>query len=184
MIEISSALLIGISLLLLLGLLGTKRPSPSGNFGLRSDILFPDDEDEAVPCPPEFVRRIFSYEDEKFVLDTKSRPLERFFRKERKAVALLWVQQTSAAIQRVMRDHLQASRENEDLEFRTEMKVVLQYAELMVLCGLLSVAIQSAGPLWLRGLALHADTLCQRIAQAQRSLEAASAGRSMQSVGS
>lgn len=184
MIEIYSAVLIGILLLLLLGLLGTRGASPSGEWALRSGALFSDGEDEVVPCPPQFVRRIFSDEDQKFVLNMKSPKIAKLFRKERKGVALLWVLQTSAAIQGVMRNHVQASRENEDLEFRTEMKVVLQYAELMLMCGLLFVAIQSTGPLWLRGLAMHADALCHRIARAQRSLAAATADRSMQSVGS
>ncbi len=62
------------------------------------------------------------------------------------------------------------------LEFATEMKLVLQYAQLMLICGILLIVIQCAGPLWLRGLALYADALSQRITGAQLAFRAATRG--------
>ena len=173
MIGFSGAMIVGGVLLVLLLLLGVRGISAARSWSTRADLPIGDDAADFVPCPQEFVPKIFSSADWEFVCQTKSPQLEKLFRRERKAVALLWVRQTSAAIQRVMREHSAAARESRDLEFTTEVKLVLLYAELMLLCGVLLLAIQSAGPLWLRGVALYADSLSQRIAGAQQAIAAA-----------
>jgi len=43
---------------------------------------------------------------------------------------------------------------------------------LMAVCGILSVAVQIAGPLWLGGLAHFAQTLSQRLTKLQESFQA------------
>jgi hypothetical protein len=182
MIGVSGALLVAVPLLGLLLLLWARGVSAARGLYSRSDVPLHEDAAELGPCPPEFVPKIFSRADWEFVSETKSPRLERLFRQERKAVALLWIQQTSAAIQHIMREHAQAARGNDDLEFATEAKLVLQYAQLMFICGILFVVIQSAGPLWLRGLALYADALSQRIAQAQLALRAATASGDLRSM--
>jgi hypothetical protein len=173
MIGISGALIIGGLLLLLLLLLATRGISAARGLSTRSDLPMGDDAADLVPCPQEFVPKIFSRADWEFVSQAQSPKLKKLFRRERKAVALLWVRQTSAAIQRVMREHAAAARQSHDLEFTTEVRLVLLYGELMLLCGLLLLAIQSAGPLWLRGVALYADSVSQRIAGAQQAFAAA-----------
>jgi hypothetical protein len=178
MIGVASTLLIAVLLLILLLLLGTKGASSARQ--LSSTALRGEDAAEFAPCPPEFVSKIFSRADWEFVTETKSPLLEDLLRRERKQVALFWIQQTSAAIQRIMREHAQVSRESDTLEFTTEMKLVFQYTELMLICGMLFVAIQSAGPLRLRRLALYADSLAQRIAQAQLALQSATAARNLE----
>src|SRR5207249_5556980 len=60
---------------------------------------------ELEACPPEFVAQIFSSGDLAYVGRLNSRELQRQFRHERNGVALVWVQQTSAAVQRIMRRH-------------------------------------------------------------------------------
>jgi len=52
------------------------------------------------------------------------------------------------------------------------------------LCGALFLAIQSAGPLWVRGVALYADSLSQHIADVQQALSATTARREISSIGS
>jgi hypothetical protein len=179
MIGIPSALLIGFLLLALLLLMAARGISAARALPSGSDVSLPEDGAELAPCPPEFVSRIFSSDDSEFVSGTKSPQLQQFFRRERKVVALLWVQQISAAIQRTMREHAQIARGSDDLEFGTEMKLALLYAELMLICGVLFVAIQSAGPLWLHGLAVYADRHSQRLAQVQQSFKAATTPREL-----
>ena len=173
MIDVAGILMVVTLLSILLLLLGTMGASAAQGLFSTSDLPLHEDAPELALCPPEFVTQIFSSADWEFVSRTKSRELQELFRKERKQVALLWIQQTSGAIQRIMREHTQAARGNDDLEFATEMKLVLRYAQLMLICGILFVAIRSAGPLWLRGLALYADSLTQRLTQAQLGLHAA-----------
>jgi hypothetical protein len=54
----------------------------------------------------------------------------------------------------------------------------------MLLCGMLFLAIQSAGPQRVRGLAVYADTLSQRLAQAQRDFQTVTAGPKLHGAGS
>ena len=183
MIGVPTALLIGLLLLLLLLLVAARGMAAARDLPSGSDAPLLEDGSEFAPCPPEFASRIFSPQDSRFVSTTKSPQLERLFRSERKVVALLWVQQTSVAIQRTMREHAQLARQSEDLHFATEMKLVLLYAELMLICGVLFLAIRTAGPLWLGRLAVYADAHSQRLAQAQQSFKAATSTRELHGAG-
>jgi hypothetical protein len=133
----------------------------------QADLLPEGNPLRLEACPAEFVSKIFSRDDWEFVAAMKSPSLEHFFLAERKSLALLWVQQTTAGIQRIMRQHAELSRSSKDLDFPTEIRLFLRFAELRLICGILVLSIELAGPLWLRGLALHASKLSQRIEQAQ-----------------
>jgi len=166
MIGVSIALLISFLLLLLLAAwrqaVVTAREVPP------QAALQPQGVDLPLePCPAEYVSKIFSREDWEFVASMNSPALQRFFLAERKSLALLWVLQTAAGIQKVMRQHAEFSRGSADLEFATEMHLFFRYAELRVICAVLIVSIELVGPLSLRGLALHASKLSLRIEQAQ-----------------
>jgi len=176
MIGIPTALLIGSILLLLLFFVAARDAMGARELSSRSDVPLLDDDAPLDPCPPEFVARIFSPDDWEFVSETGSPQLEKLFRRERKVVALAWVHQTSLAVRRIMREHTLAARHSHDLQFATESKLVLLYAELMLLCGMLFLAIQSAEPQRVRGLAVYAGTLSQRLAQAQHDLKTITAG--------
>jgi len=184
MIGVSIAFVISMLLLFLLGVWRranvTARELPPHGSLLPESALFPPES-----CPAEYVAKIFSRDDWEFVAAMKSPALERFFRAERKSLALLWVQQTSADIQKIMRQHAELSRRSEDLHFPTELSLFSRYAELRMICGILVLSIELAGPLRLRGLALHAGKLSQRIEQAQEAFsEAAEEARGVQSSGS
>jgi hypothetical protein len=171
MIGVSIAFAMGMFLLLL----GVWRRAmvSSREVPLNGEILPECAQFPVEPCPAEYVSKIFSRADWEFVAALSSPSLERFFRAERKSLALLWVQQTIAGIQKIMRQHAEVSRRSEDLDFATEMRLFLRYAELHMICGILFVSIELAGPLWLRGLALRASKLSQRIEQAQEAFNAA-----------
>jgi hypothetical protein len=175
MIGVPAALLVGAFLLLLLILMAT-RGSAVAREASRSDSALLDDEAGFNPCPPEFVSRIFSPDDWQFVSETKCPRLEKLFRRERRLVALVWVHHTSTAIRRIMREHTEAARQSHDLHFATETKIVLLYAELMLLCSILFLAIQSAGPQRLGGLAAYADSLSRRIAQTRDNFKTVTTG--------
>ena len=114
-------------------------------------------------CSPEIVSEIFSAADSKFISGLESPVLENLFRRERTAVALHWVQETSAFISKIMRRHLEASRMTADLEIATEVRIFLQYARLKLYCGILFVLIGLLGPQRLAGTALYAERFIQRI---------------------
>jgi len=116
-------------------------------------------------CSPEIVSQIFSAADSKFISGLESSGLENLFRRERTAVALHWVHETSAFISKIMRRHLEASRMSADLEIATEARIFLQYARLKLYCGILFVLIGLLGPQRLAGTALYAERFIQRIGE-------------------
>jgi hypothetical protein len=83
----------------------------------------------------------------------------------RTAVALHWVQETSAFISLIMRRHLEASRVRADLAMATEAAIFAQYARLKLYCGILFVLIGLVGPQRLAGTALYAEKFFQRIGE-------------------
>jgi hypothetical protein len=172
----TSALLIIFVLLIVKGLAAARDVSSTSN-----DLL--DDAAEIPPCPPEFVFRVFSSGDARFVSGTQSHQLVKLFRSERKEVALLWVRQVSAGIQRTIRDHTRMARSSEGLDFITEVKLLFLYGELMLFCGALFVAIQSAGPAWLGRVAVYLDAQSQRLARTQQAVRAATTPREFPRVG-
>lgn len=131
-----------------------------------------DDGEGLETCPPEFVSQIFSGRDLAYVAQLNSRELERQFHHERNGVALLWARQTSAAVQGIMRRHVEASRRSRDIEFMTEARIFLQYAQLRAACAFMFVGIGLAGAREVRGVALYADRLTQRIGQVAREFDA------------
>src|SRR6266850_5332884 len=117
------ALVIGVwgalagALVLLLVLLAWVRAEASSK-DPRSDWGVSDQEqgESVEACSLEIVSQLFSAADAKFISGLESPGLENLFRRERTAVALHWVQETSAFISKVMRRHLEASRLRADLE--------------------------------------------------------------------
>lgn len=141
--------------------------------------LFSLDESEEEGCLPEFVSQIFSSEDLAYVKRLNSPELNRQFHHERNGVALLWVRLTSAAVQRTMRRHVEASRRSREIELVTEARIFLQYAQLRAACALLFVGIGLAGAQEVRAMALYADRLTQRIGQVAREFDAGLREREM-----
>lgn len=133
-------------------------------------------------CPPEFVSQIFSNTDLAYVERLNSHELERQFHHERNGVALLWVRQTAVAVQRIMRLHVEASRRSRDIEFMTELRILLQYVQLQTACALMFVGIGLVGAQEVQSIALHAYRLSQRIGQVAREFDASLGAREMKEV--
>ena len=138
------------------------------------------DEGEGLEaCSPEFVSQIFSNRDLTYIERLNSQELERQFHHERNGVALVWVRQTTAEVRRIMRLHVEASRRSRDIDFMTEARIFLQYAQLRAACALMFVGIGLAGAQEVRGVALYADRLTQRIGQVAREFDAGLRAREM-----
>ena len=172
MITAPATFLVGL-VLLCSAVLAGKGISAARRGTSQFDALLLEDGSAFPACPTDLVARVFSAEDAKFIRAANSPQLDELFHRERKQVALVWVQQTSAVIQRIMREHKQIARVSHDIDFQTEVKLLLLYSELMLLCGVLSLAVQSIGPLGVRRLAIYADAHSQRLAQVQESFKVA-----------
>jgi hypothetical protein len=169
-IGISSAV-IGAVLLLVLILVWLRADATSRHLLSALDESFSKRDELVEVCPPEFVSQIFSSQDLAFITRLESPELKSQFLGERSAVALIWVKQTTMAMRRIMRHHLQASRVSKDIEFSTEARVFLQYTQVRLICGALFLLIGLLGPQRLRGMALRANRLTQRIGSTLSEIE-------------
>jgi hypothetical protein len=181
---LAASLLIAGALLLLFLLFAAKGVTAARELPSTSDAPLLEAAADFPACPPHFAASIFSPGDSKFVSSIKSPQLQKLFRHERKVVALLWVRQTSAAIQRIMREHAQVARASSDLQPATELKLALLFAGLMLICGVIFVVVWVAGPLRIGRLALYADAHLQRLGQVQQSFKASTSARQFHSAGS
>jgi len=165
-------LLVGAVLLLLLLLVAVKGLLTARELEHAAEIP-PDDEEVREILPEEFATRIFSRSDWEFVSNNKSIELDSLFLRERKAVALLWLRQTAGGIRRVMREHAEAARKSQDLQVTTELKLFIQYGQLLLACGLLFLAIRVAGPVSPGALAIYTARLSRQLSEAHQVLKAA-----------
>jgi hypothetical protein len=179
-ISITLAVLMCTVAVLSLALLATRGSSVKRELAFRSDVpMYDETNGDPSLCPPEFAARIFSPADWTFVSGEKSPEVARLFRHERRVVALVWVHQTKTAIHRIMRDHTRMSRSSQDLNLTTEAKLFAHYLELVAICDLLILAIQSAGPSRVGSLATYAASLSQSFADAQHALAITTAARDL-----
>ena len=184
MISIPVAILICSVAMLSLALLATRGSAVKRELAFRTDLpLYDETSGDPSLCPPEFAARLFSTADWTFVSGEKSREIVRLFQHERRVVALAWVHQTKTAIRRIMRDHTRVTRHSQDLHLATEMRLVFHYVQLVAICDLLIVAIQSAGPASVGSLATYAASLSQRFADAQHALAITTTARDLSGAG-
>lgn len=160
--------MVGALLLLLLLAVAVKRWVATRDM---PEVLGSDDQAGQEACPAEFVRNIFSPVDWHYVRGMNAPDIEKLFRKERRAVALVWVRQTASAIRRIMREHAAAARLSSNLSPATELRIFLQFAALLMICAAIRVGIDVAGPMRVGALARYAQTLAQRIADAEQAFE-------------
>jgi len=170
-------LLFGFCLLVARGKFAARRLESS------SELILFDEGSELPACPSEFFARVFSDEDAVYVLAINSPELVKFFVRERKQVALAWIQQTSAIVQRTMDEHKAIARVSRDLVPATEVRLWCSYYWLMFVCGALSSAVQLLGPTRLRTIAVYADAHSQRLARVQQSFKAVTSPREFPRVG-
>jgi hypothetical protein len=126
---------------------------------------------ESVPCP-QLVRQIFSPEDSDFISKLHSQHLSRVYERERRAVALFWVQQVSREGSRIMREHRLASRRAEHLQPSVESILILHYVDLQLTCGCLMFLIWTFGPHPFASLARHAGRTSRFLALLLASVQA------------
>jgi hypothetical protein len=148
----------------------------SGNSSAAQNFL--DEQSEFLiqraksPCPPDFVRRLFSRQDWEFVTDLQSPALIRIFKRERKAVGLHWVRGLAIEISQTMREHTRAARQSADLNVADELQVFCRFAGLRILCGLMEILIGFVDLPTLLKVATRAAKLSERFLAAQPQLMA------------
>jgi len=96
--------------------------------------------------PPSLVRRIFAREDLRFVRSHGTPEIEELFLKERKRIAILWLDRLTTEIQLLRRLHLGAARFYARLSVKAELSLAWDFAVLLLGCRLLRIAFAMGGP--------------------------------------
>ncbi len=91
--------------------------------------------------------RIFGLEDWDFVSRTAPSEIQKMFLHERGVLAISWLRRTRTRISLVMRAHLAAAGQTEDLHPATELKLALSYLMFLLLCDVLIGCIWLHGPM-------------------------------------
>ncbi len=89
--------------------------------------------------------RIFALEDWYFVSRNEPSEIQKMFLRERAILAISWLRRTRRRVSLVMRAHVAAVQQIEDLQLAQELKLALSYLVFLVLCDFL------IGCIWLRG---------------------------------
>jgi len=106
---------------------------------------------------------IFSSEDQQFILAQASEQLTALFRRERKRLALRWIERQKFASAAVMRRHREETRSAADLRPSSELLLFFRYGKLRLMFEVLAVSVWLVGPEGLRGLAARAHVVLRGI---------------------
>jgi len=96
--------------------------------------------------PMDLVDRVFAQDDLNFVISKSGKQVRELFRRERKRMALLWVDQVRRHVSSLREFHSGQSRLYARLNLRTELGLALQFSSLLVLCRVLQAIFYVQGP--------------------------------------
>jgi hypothetical protein len=109
------------------------------------------------------LKGIFSGEDRQFISQEGDKQITSLFRRERKRLALRWIERQRYQSASIMRRHREASGRAADLRPSSEATLFLRYCQLNLLFEILAVSVWLVGPEGLHGLAESADAVLRGI---------------------
>src|SRR5579871_1559195 len=150
----------GLLILFLALLLRRQVPAPASSSSVPGVRYLP----EPSPLNAAAINRaIFSERDWSFIQAQHCPALETLFRQERKAIAALWLSDTSARIAEIRKRHLQKSRVTHDLSPAREFGLVLRFVYLSAGCQLGILLVHLVGHNAPASLAAHIQRLCETL---------------------
>lgn len=97
--------------------------------------------------PPDLIGRIFSRDDLEFIESSSPEHVREYFLKERKQIALAWINHVRGEIVNLRRFYLGRSRFYARISLRTEISLALDFATLLSECRLVQFLLYWRGPL-------------------------------------
>lgn len=156
-------LVVGFLLTVLVFLLIRRSKAPS-----NKDVESP--KDQGVPAalsaefyPRELAARLFGSEDWEFVVEQGSDQLKRLFLHQRTTLALSWLSSVRANATKLIRVHGAMARTNSRLEPLVEVRVIVDYLFVQILCWILALAIWLRGPVNLSHFIRYANDLSKQL---------------------
>jgi hypothetical protein len=112
--------------------------------------------------------RLFAKEDVEFVRSQAFPKVEALFLRERKRVAILWVDRVRAQIRLLRRLHLGSARFYARLSVKAELELAMDFALLLVSCRALQLAFVLGGPFAAPGIAGAVTQAAGRVCEVSR----------------
>lgn len=113
--------------------------------------------------PRELTDRVFGPEDWKFVESQSSERNKYVFLRQRRDLALAWMEVLRRSTKQIMGVHRAAARTSPQLEPLVELRVTLSYLAFLLLWQFLALAIWIRGPVGLRNLTRNVDRLSREL---------------------
>ena len=107
----------------------------------------------------EILLKVFGDDDQCFVETLGDSRLQELLAYERKRIALRWIGRKTAEARAIMQAHVRRAREAKDLSVSAEIRLALQYLELLALFKFLAISVLIFGPAGLRKRALWTNAI-------------------------
>ena len=92
------------------------------------------------------IKRIFAHEDMQYISRTAAREVQRFFRKERKGLAMQWMRMTQKQVAHLMDLHLKLASYTKEPSPRCEIKLTVNYLCFILASNCLLILLSFFGP--------------------------------------
>jgi hypothetical protein len=164
-IELILFLAVGALLLFFVFLQLRRTPQAEGSAQALRDARRALDSLQGTLLPADIVARILSMEDLEYVTSTAPENVRKMFLAERKKVALSWVGHIRLQVVSLRQFHLRSARLYARLKFGTEMALAFDFANLLLACRVLEIALYLRGPYgagrMVRATTLAAAKICE-----------------------
>lgn len=100
----------------------------------------------------EQLERIFGHEDWDFIRSSSSEQVQRLFLRERKVIALAWINELGRQARAGMDFHVASVRASEELEPVVEIRMAVSYYACLAKCRVIAAIVWLVGPMAVRGM--------------------------------
>lgn len=97
--------------------------------------------------PPDLIARIFAREDLEFIERSTTQDIQKYFYRERRQIALIWVNRLRDQVESLRRFYVGRSRYYARMDGGTEISMAWNFAVLLSACRLLQLLLFLRGPL-------------------------------------
>jgi len=145
----------------------STREARDGEGIAMHDVTFEEFGSQAGRASSAAMLGVFSNEDQQFISGEQNQQVAALFRRERRRLALRWIERQKRDAAGIMRRHREASRSAADLKPSNELALLLRYGKVRLMFEFLAVSVWLGGPEGLRGLAESANTVFSGIQNAK-----------------
>lgn len=141
-------LILGIAILVFAGrffiqLPGSVQAKPTVTV---EDFSLAQSELDNVGIDAAAMRRIFAIEDSRFISENAPKNIQRLFRDERKALAVLWLRKTQKQLAHLMDVHLRLASYTDHPNAKSEIKLASRYLVFLLISNSLLLFLLARGP--------------------------------------